>query len=68
MLAAIFLRIIFSWINFDPRNSIYQVVYEITEPLLGPIRRIMPRIGMIDLTPMVASFILIIIIRLVQRA
>jgi YggT family protein len=63
LLAAIFLRVIFSWTQFDPRNSIYQVVYEITEPILGPIRRIMPRIGMIDLTPMVASFILIFIAR-----
>ncbi len=68
MLAAIFLRVIFSWINFDPRNSIYQIIYEITEPLLGPIRRIMPRLGMIDLAPMVAIFVLFIIIRLVQSA
>ncbi len=60
---AILLRVIFSWINFDPRNSIYQVVYEITEPIMGPIRRILPRMGMIDLTPMVASFILIFIAR-----
>jgi YggT family protein len=65
MLAAIFLRIIFSWINFDPRNSIYQVVYEITEPLLGPIRRIMPRMGMIDLAPMVVIFVLFLIVRTV---
>ncbi len=65
MLAAISLRVIFSWINFDPRNSIYQVVYEITEPLLGPIRRIMPRMGMIDLAPMVAIFVLFIILRVV---
>ena len=68
MLAAIFLRVIFSWINIDHRSSIYQVVYEITEPLLGPIRRIMPRLGMIDLTPMVASFILIFIAQAAGRA
>jgi YggT family protein len=61
LLAAIFLRVIFSWTQFDPRNSIYQVVYEITEPILGPIRRIMPRLGMIDLAPMVAIFVLFFI-------
>jgi YggT family protein len=61
LLAAIFLRVIFSWTGFDPTNSIYQVVYEITEPILGPIRRIMPRLGMIDLAPMVAIFVLFVI-------
>ncbi len=55
---------IFSWINFDPGNSIYQMVYEITEPIMSPIRRILPRMGMIDLTPMVAGFILIFIARM----
>ncbi len=39
------------------------MVYEITEPIMGPLRRILPRMGMIDLTPMVASFVLIFIAR-----
>ena len=49
--------------GFNPDNPIYGVVHEITEPILAPIRRFMPRMGMIDLTPMVASFILIFIAR-----
>ena len=63
LLAAIFLRVVFSWVRFDPSNPLYTLVHEITEPILAPIRQFMPSIGMIDLSPMVASFLLIIILR-----
>ena len=66
LLAAVFIRIIFSWTNFDPENPIAQVIQEITEPILAPIRSVMPRIGMFDLAPMAASFLLIILARLGQ--
>lgn len=61
LIAAIFLRIIFSWTNFDRSNPIYIVIHEITEPILAPIRSIMPRLAF-DLSPMVASFILFILV------
>ena len=64
LIIAIFIRIIFSWTGFDPGNPIYQVVNEITEPILGPIRSVMPRLGMFDLSPMAAMFLLIILARL----
>lgn len=35
---------------------------EITEPILFPIRSILPRMGMLDLSPMVASFLLFMLI------
>lgn len=63
LIGAIFIRIIFSWTNFDPTNPIYAVIHEITEPILAPIRSIMPRLAF-DLSPMVASFILIFLARL----
>lgn len=66
LLAAVFIRIIFSWTNFDPENPIAQVIQQITEPILAPIRSVMPRIGMFDLSPMAASFLLIILAQLGQ--
>ena len=66
LLVAVIIRIIFSWTNFDPENPIAQVIQEITEPILAPIRSGMPRIGMFDLAPMAASFLLIILARLGQ--
>ena len=58
---AIFFRAILSWFNMDPRSPLVQALYQITEPVLDPIRRIMPRMGMIDLSPMVAIVLLLVI-------
>lgn len=65
MIAAIFFRAILSWVNPDPYNPIVRVLDQITEPILAPLRRVVPRIGMIDITPMIAIFILIAIQRAV---
>jgi len=68
LLIAIFIRVIMSWIAIDPSNPIFVVIREITEPILAPIRQFMPRIGMIDLSPMVASFLLFLIAQAASRA
>lgn len=41
---------------------------EITEPIISPIRRVMPRLGMFDLSPMIAIFLLWIIRDLLLNA
>lgn len=68
--AAIFLRIILSWaamfFPIRPSNPLVVVLHEITEPILAPIRQIMPRLGMIDLSPMVAVIVLQVILRVVR--
>ncbi len=64
-MAAIFIRVILSWVGMDPRNPLVIFLHDITEPILAPIRQYMPRMGMLDLTPMVAIFLLIIISRVV---
>lgn len=64
-MGAIFIRIIFSWIGMDPQNPVAVFLHEITEPILAPIRQFMPRMGMLDLTPMAAIFLLYIISRVV---
>ena len=43
-------------------------IYQITEPILAPIRKIMPRTGAIDLSPMVALLLLYAIQRLIHLA
>ncbi len=67
LLVAVIIRIIFSWTGFDPENPIAQVIQEITEPILAPLRSVLPRIGMFDLSPMAASFLLIILASLGGR-
>ena len=68
LLIAIFIRVIMSWIAMDPSNPAFVVIHDITEPILAPIRQFMPRIGMIDLSPMVASFLLFLIAQAASRA
>jgi YggT family protein len=55
---AIFVRAILSWFIHDPRNPLVQVLDQITEPILSPLRRVVPRLGMMDITPLVAIILL----------
>ena len=60
---AIFARAIVSWFPIDQDGPIVKVLDAITEPLLGPLRRVVPRVGLFDITPMVAILIIIVIQR-----
>ncbi|MDP6402651.1 MAG: YggT family protein [SAR202 cluster bacterium] len=64
-------RVILSWINVTPSSPLYPIVtilYQITEPILAPIRRVMPRMGMLDLSPMVALILISLIQRIIRGA
>ncbi|HOW59910.1 MAG TPA: YggT family protein [Candidatus Omnitrophota bacterium] len=56
----IFARIILSWFPVDPFSSPIQLLNQVTDPILEPLRRLPLRIGMLDLSPLVAFFILYI--------
>ena len=59
LMISIFLRAIFSF--FAPPgsdNPIMRVLVEVTEPILGPLRRVIPSVGMLDLSPFVAMILL----------
>jgi YggT family protein len=54
---AIFARIILSWFPLSPGGpmaSVFSFLYTITEPVLGPLRRVIPPLGGFDLSPIVA--------------
>jgi YggT family protein len=50
------------------RNPISQFLYTVTEPIIAPIRQIMPRTGFIDLSPLIAIIIISILRQLVASA
>ena len=52
-------RALISWVNPDPYNPIVQFLYRITEPVLNPIRRLIPiyKIG-IDISPIIVIMII----------
>ncbi len=56
---AIIARALVSWIPIDRYHPIIRVLDQITEPVLAPLRRVIPPIGgMMDITPIVALLIL----------
>jgi YggT family protein len=55
---AIIARAIFSWLPIDRYNPAVEWLDRITDPLLEPLRRFVPPIGMMDITPIVALLIL----------
>jgi len=58
-------RVLLSWLPIDPYNPIARVLVQLTEPVLAPIRRLLPPAGMMDFSPIVAFILLIIIERVV---
>lgn len=51
---AIIVRVILSWIKVDQASKLYLFIRDVTEPVLGFFQKIIPRIGMIDISPLVA--------------
>lgn len=60
--AAIFIRAMLTWFPMDQGHPLIRVLDDITEPVLAPLRRVVPRLGMIDITPMVAMVVLYVML------
>jgi YggT family protein len=60
----VIIRAVITWVNPDPHNPIVRILHQLTEPLLRPIRRLVPpyKLGGLDLSPL----ILILLIQLVR--
>ena len=63
LLIAIFVRVLLTWLPIDQSNRIVRILFDVTEPVLAPFRRVIPRIGMFDLSPIAAM----LIIQLIQQ-
>jgi YggT family protein len=68
MVILILIRVAFSWISTDYNNPIYRFAFQLTEPLLRPVRNLLPggRMGGLDFSPMIVSFGLLLIGRFVS--
>lgn len=63
---AIFVRSILSWFPLGADNPLVLILHQITEPVLAPLRRVVPTFGMIDITPLVAIILLQILSGMAQ--
>ncbi len=61
LMAAIFIRVIGSWLGMGPYNRWMRPAYALTTWLIDPIRRILPPMGIIDFSPMVAWLMLYVV-------
>ncbi|MCC7089303.1 MAG: YggT family protein [Chloroflexi bacterium] len=68
LIFAIIIRSLLTWFPVDRNNEMVRLLNTITEPLLEPVRRVMPRTGMIDFSAMVVIVVLYVMISVVRRA
>ena len=62
------IRILITWIpNLDPHHPIVQLLFQVTDPVLEPARKLIPPIGMIDISPIVVFIALGILQDLLKR-
>ena len=59
-------RVLVSWVDPMARNSVSRYVVAVTEPMLAPIRRVLPRTGMMDFSPFILMLGLGVLLRLVS--
>jgi YggT family protein len=59
----IIIRALISWVSPDPHNPIVQILVKVTEPVLRPLRRLVPprKLGGLDLSPLIAILLLVLI-------
>jgi len=62
LLLAILVRVVLTWFPVNPSNPIIRIINEVTEPVLAPFRRVIPRIGMFDLSPIAAMLVIQVIL------
>ncbi len=65
---AIFLRAIISWFPIDQNNSLVRSLDSITEPIIEPIRKFMPTLGMFDISPLIAIILLSFLSNILEKA
>lgn len=62
---ALLARVLLSWFpDIDRTHPIIQFLYDITEPVLRPVRELLPQTGMIDFSPLVVFLVIQVLLRL----
>lgn len=59
----VLIAVVASWVQLPPTHPVGRVVYGLTEPLLRPIRRVLPPLGGLDFSPLV----LLVLVQILKR-
>lgn len=68
LILALFARALMSWFPVRQDNEFVRLLDTVTEPLVGPVRRVVPRIGMFDVSSMIVILVLYVMLQVVQIA
>ena len=68
LIIAVIVRSLFSWFPISRDNEFARLLETITEPLLAPVRQLLPRTSMIDFSGMIVIIVLYVMISVVQMA
>jgi YggT family protein len=66
-MALLLVRAVFSWIEPYPKNRVHRFAFDLTEPVLGPVRRMVPPIGGFDVAFLLVFIAVSMLLSLVQR-
>jgi YggT family protein len=66
-LGCLLVRAVFSWIEPYPRNRVHRLMFDVTEPLLAPVRRLVPPVGGFDVAFLLVFIAVTFVIQLVGR-
>jgi len=67
LVVAIFVRVIMSWVPMRLPFGLNELVWNVTEPVLAPIRRYMPIAGGMDFSPLIALLLIQILASIILR-
>jgi YggT family protein len=66
LLVVVFVRVALSWISPNPRSQWQRVVFRISEPILAPVRRWVPPVSGLDLSPLVVTMVIFFVLAAIR--
>jgi YggT family protein len=67
LIILILVRVVFSWTSPYPNNSVYRFVFQVTETILAPVRRRLPPMSGVDLSPLVVTLVAYFVIAAIRN-
>ena len=64
----IFIRVILSWFSHNPYQPVIKLIYQISDTILNPIRSIVSPIGGVDISPIIAIFMIQLIKNIILKS
>jgi YggT family protein len=61
-------RVLMSWVRIDPYSPLARTIYDLTEPVLAPVRNLLPPAGGLDFSPIIVIILLQVLTQFIYAA